>query len=182
MKRTSLLLIFLLPALFSCKKIDVQKLEEQVRIDHSPTEIAHDVEFIFSDSALIRALIKSPLLESYSYIENPYSEMKEGLEVFFYDKNLKPNASMKADYGKRFLNTRMTYLNGHVVVVNLKNDTLNTEELVWDERKEIVTSDKFVRVKTEDEIIYSEGFETDPSFSYYKFYKIKGTISVKEPD
>ncbi len=167
--------------LIACKKVDIKDVDDLVQIDRSPLEIVHNVEFIFSDSALVRAKIKSPLMENYHYDDNPYSEMRKGVEVIFYDKNFTPNAFMRSNYGKRYSRSKMTHLKDDVVVVNLKNDTLNTDELIWDEKKELVFSEKFVRVKTADEIIYSQGFESDPAFSYYKFYKIRGT-SLKTPE
>ena len=58
----------------------------------------------------------------------------------------------------------------------------NTYVAMWDEKKDKVFSEKFVRVRTEDEIIKSEGFESDPSFSEYRFKNIKGIINLHESD
>ena len=61
-----------------------------------------------------------------------------------------------------------------------KGEKLNTEHLFWDEKKEMIYSDVFVKITTKDEIIMGEGLESNQDFSRYKFKKIKGTISVKQ--
>jgi hypothetical protein len=42
-----------------------------------------------------------------------------------------------------------------------RNEILNTEYLVWDQKKKIIFSDKKVQVTTPNDIIFGEGFESD---------------------
>jgi hypothetical protein len=67
-----------------------------------------------------------------------------------------------------------------VILVNSKGDTLNTEELIWEEAKQTIHSDKYVRITTKDEIIMGEGFESNTEFTKYKIFSIRGTISLKQ--
>jgi LPS export ABC transporter protein LptC len=67
----------------------------------------------------------------------------------------------------------------NVVVTNSKGETLNTEQLMWDERSEKLYSDVFVKITTPDQIIFGEGFESNQNFTQYRINKIKGTIKVK---
>ena len=66
--------------------------------------------------------------------------------------------------------------------VSKKNETLNAEELIWDEKNGKIYSDKFVKITTADEIIYGEGFEANEDFTNYKIKNIKGTINITNPD
>jgi len=68
----------------------------------------------------------------------------------------------------------------NVVAINQNGDQLNTEHLIWDERREKLLSDEFVKITTKDEIIYGSGFEANQDFSKYKIFNIKGTISIKK--
>ena len=144
-----------------------------------PVEVARDILYIYTDSAKIKAEIKTPLMEKYMDDET-YMEMKEGLDVTFFDANQHPSGHLRADYGIRYPDKKIMEVKGNVVVVNINGDTLNTEHLTWDEKNERIYSDNFVRVRTEDEVIKSEGFESDPTFSEYKFKKIKGVINLRE--
>lgn len=67
-------------------------------------------------------------------------------------------------------------------MVNEKNEKLNTEHLIWNERTKKIYSDDFVKITTPDEIIFGNGFEADQDFSRYKIMKIKGTINLKKSD
>ena len=163
----------------ACQEKSMEDVDIITKERNIPNETAIDIEFIFSDSGIVKAKIVSPLLEQFRG-EKPYSEMRNGLEATFYDPSGRANAFLTSKYGKRITNEKLIELKDSVVVININGDKLNSEELFWDERKDIVYSNRSVRVKTEDEIIYSNGFESDPTFSYYKFYQITGTISLAE--
>jgi len=173
--RVSIVLFFL----YSCKKTSLEEVKHLTKEKNTPIEVAHDIEFVFSDSAKIKARITAPLMETYQN-NDYYSILPKGLEITFYNALMQPNAYCFANYGIRRIREKLITLRDSVVVVNLKGDTLKTEELIWDERTDKVYSNKFVRVRTKDEIIKSEGFESDPTFSFYKFYKIRGTISLDQ--
>lgn len=171
-----LILILLLSA---CKKTELSEVSKLTSEKTLPDETGYGIEFIFSDSAKVKAKITAPRMDVYNR-EDPRVELSEGIEAIFYDNTFRPNAYLFARNGTRKLRERVITLKDSVVVVNLKGDTLRTSELVWDEKTDKVFSKKYVIVKTRAEIIKSEGFESDPSFSFYKFYNIRGIISLKD--
>ena len=69
-----------------------------------------------------------------------------------------------------------------VVWKSVEGDTLETEELFWDERREKIYSNKFVVITRPDEVIYGHGFEADQDFSYSRINAIEGRIKVDNPD
>ncbi|MGZ5244033.1 MAG: LPS export ABC transporter periplasmic protein LptC [Bacteroidia bacterium] len=165
---------------FSCAKNDLKQVEELSKAKTIPVEISTGIEVIYTDSARLKAKLKAPEMRRYLSDEDPKLEMPKGVYVEFYDKNGNVNSRLRGDYGIRFINKNLTKVTGDVEVVNLQGDTLNTEELWWDENTEKVYSQQQVKVKSKEEIIISQGFESDVTFTKYTFYKIKGIISVKE--
>ena len=111
---------------------------------------------------------------------NPLLELPKTLQIQFYDPNQVPDAHLRANYGLRIINKNKTILKGNVVVVNQLGDTFKSEELIWLQDKKKVYTKKFVRVKTARDIVLAEGFESNESFTKYKFYKVKATILIKE--
>jgi LPS export ABC transporter protein LptC len=175
-----LFFLFLLPFIFtSCKNTDMEQVEAVTSEKRMPLETARNVEILYSDSAKIKARLTAPVLVRLAADEQ-IMEMPEGIEVNFYDENLEINSMLRANYGIRYMGRRLTEVKDDVFVFNIQGDTLNTEHLFWDEKLEKIYSDQMVRVRTEDEIIFAEGFESDPSFTNYKFYKIRGTIRIKD--
>lgn len=47
-------------------------------------------------------------------------------------------------------------------------------------KAERIYSDKFVRITTEDEILYGEGFESNQEFTNWKIIKPTGSIKIKD--
>ncbi len=117
---------------------------------------------------------------NYYMTENPYREMPKGLKAIFYDEALNVKSKITADYGIRYEKEQKMEARKNVVVVNEKGEQLNTEHLVWDERREKLLSDEFVKITRKDEIIYGTGFEANQDFTKYKIFNIKGTISVNK--
>jgi len=139
---------------------------------------AQKVSFLYTDSGLIKANIKAPELKKYSNIEKPYMEFSKGLNIVYFGKYPDTNSSITANYAIRWINDRKWEAKGNVIARNTKGDVLNTEYMVWDEKKEIIYSDKFVKIATGSDIIIGEGFEADQTFERWKILKVKGTISI----
>lgn len=163
--------------LFSCKKNDLKTVEDLTN-KSVPAEYSTNVEVIYSDSAKVKARLTAPNMVRY-LTKDPSIEMPKGLFVQFYDDELRVKSWLKADYGIRYLNTGITKVTGHVQVRNVKGDSLNTEEMFWDERKEKVYGNKFVTVKTKTQVILADGFESNIAFTNYTFHNIKGVIQLQ---
>jgi len=69
---------------------------------------------------------------------------------------------------------------GNVVARNTHMETLNTEFLIWDEKKEKIYSEHDVQITTKDEIIYGRGFEADQNFDKWKITKVSGVINLDD--
>ena len=69
-----------------------------------------------------------------------------------------------------------------MVVINEKGEQLNTEELIWDPVKMKIYSDQFVRIKTEDEILFGTGFEADQEFTRYRILNPEGTLNIRDDE
>ena len=57
---------------------------------------------------------------------------------------------------------------------------MNSEELIWDEKKKIIYSEQFVRITTDESIIMGKGFEADQSFETWEIFNPTGTIEIDE--
>lgn len=164
----------------SCKT-DVQKVNTVTSTNNFPNLSAKNIEIVYTDSALLKFKLEAPELNRYMEIEEPYSEFPQGLKTTFYDKNGVPESVITAEYALYLKEPELWEARNNVVAKNLKeNRTLETEHLYWDQKKEILYSKNFVKITTEDEIIYGEGFESDQNFTKWKILKPKGTISMKE--
>ncbi len=69
-----------------------------------------------------------------------------------------------------------------MVIVTLEGDTVKTEQMFWDRNKERIYSDKYVSIRTENEILYGDGFESDQSFSNGRILNPKGSVYIDDED
>lgn len=160
---------------------DIEKVKLLTSQAVLPVESATGVEIIYSDSARLKAKIMAPELNRFSGTNN-YIELPKGVKLEFYDQQMHITSTMTADHAIRKEREMIVEARRNVVVVNEKNEKLNTEHLVWNERTKKIYSEEFVKITTPDEIIYGNGFEADQDFSRYKIKNIKGTITVKKSD
>lgn len=160
----------------SCEN-DLNKVKLYGKGEKTPTETAKNIKILYSDSARVQVEVTAPVLDRYES-ENPYIEMPKGLRAIFYDNQLNVKSKLDADYGIRYERDQRMEARKNVVVVNQKGDRLNTEHLIWDEKKQKLISDEFVKITTKDQIIYGDGFEANEDFTKYKIFKTRGTIPI----
>jgi LPS export ABC transporter protein LptC len=174
------LFLFIAGISVSCKKND-PKIVEDITNKSIPAEFSTDIVMIYSDSARVKAKLSAQEMIR-SLTKDPTIEMPKGLYVEFYDTALKVKSWMRADYGIRNLNTFLTKVTGHVQVRNVKGDSLNTEEMFWDETKGKVYGNKFVTVRTKTQTILADGFDSNIDFTDYNFHNIRGVIQAPKQE
>ncbi len=152
------------------KKVKQITLEEKVQVDST-----RGAEIIYSDSAKVKANLKAPLL-LYFKTKSPYYEMPEGIDVVFYDDNLKPSSNVVADYAIRRENEKLVELRKNVVAKNAEGKTFKSEELFWDENTKKFYSNTLVTIVTEQATISGTSFWALEDFSYYEIKQGAGPI------
>ncbi|NUM31686.1 MAG: LPS export ABC transporter periplasmic protein LptC [Bacteroidetes bacterium] len=175
------LLIFFIAfgAIVACAP-DKEKLKKVRKIKTEiGVEKATEVTINYTDSGNLRAKIYSPLIEHYQQKAEPYSEMKKGVKGFFYNNYGKIESSLTAEYAISYETRRIVVVKNNVKVLNMRGEELETEKLIWDQQKEKIYTDKFVKIKTPDEILYGNGLESNQSFTRYRINKLRGRITVK---
>ena len=104
--------------------------------------------------------------------------LQDSIVVVFYNDSLQIESILKADNATIDKNNIMI-VSDNVVLQDNINKKLETEELIWDEKKNKIYTDKRVKITTNNEIIFGEGFVSDPSFNEYSISNIQGTFDVK---
>lgn len=114
-------------------------------------------------------------------LENGDQEWPEGLYLEYLDKEGQIVSTFKADFVHYSLGEDIYRAEGNVVVNNIEDgDELNTEELFWSPRQKEFYTDRFVTIKSEDEVHTGEGLRADEDFSSYKIIKPQGTLLLEE--
>ena len=162
--------------LLSCQP-DLKTIESLTRTDEGPVETAWEIEVVYSERADLRMVLEAPLLKRFAGEKN-YMEFPGGFLVVFYDSLQQVTSRMSANYAISYEDDERIEARNDVVVVNELGEQLNTEQLIWDQQKEIIFSEKFVRITTEDEVLYGEGFEADERFMVWRIKRPGGGFNI----
>jgi LPS export ABC transporter protein LptC len=164
----------------SCEN-DLEKVKEVTSLDSFPQETAENIEVIYSDSGQVQARMRAPLMEHYVR-DKPFIEFTKGVHVEFFDYQMKVESELTANYAISYENEKKMIAKHDVVVINKKGEKLNTELLIWEEREQKIHTPEFVKITTEEEIIFGDGLEANQDFTKYKITNIKGTIQINQND
>jgi hypothetical protein len=147
--------------------------------NEAQVEVAKEVEILYSDSAVVRIKINSPLLLSHIEKDNPHDEFPKGIRLDFFDAQQQPSSILVAKYGLRFPLKNQVILRDSCVWKSISNqETLEGFELIWDENQQKVYSNKLVIITTPTERIWGYGFETNKDFTRWKINKPQGRLAV----
>ena len=143
----------------------------------SPTQTVSDFISSFSDSANLQLRLQAPLMEYFGNMEKPYADFSMGIEVSFYEEGIDdPSGKITAKFARYFEEEKLWEVRDSVVAINDKGEILETELLFWDEKKELIYTEKFVRITQEDQIIRGTGLESDPRFSDWTIKNVSAIL------
>ncbi len=167
--------------LIACSEPDEEKRQVFTENDVA-IEMGRNVEILYSDSAIVRVRVTGPVLHNYTERENPRQEFPEGVKIDFLEPNLSVRSTLTAKTAVRYQEKGQIIARDSVILVSSKQERLDTEELIWDEKTAKVFTEKFVKVSKPGEIIYGFGLEAEQDFSYWKITVPKGRIKVEQLD
>ena len=136
----------------SCEN-DLAEVNRFVDKKEVAVETAKGIEMLYSDSAKVRVKIISPTLLRHLDKRNPHQEFPDGIDVEFFSDGGSVTSHLTAKSALRYEKENKIIIRDSVVWVSRKNERLETEELIWEEEKDRVFTNKFVTIIREQEII-----------------------------
>lgn len=163
---------------------DIERIHLLTSDNEAPIISGTNVNVMYSDSGKVKIQILAPVYQQFPNREKPYMEFPEGIEVYFYNDSMTMESKMRSDYAIYYSEEKLWHATGNVEVHKLSSgDAMNTEELYWDEEKQLIYSDVHTRVQNEDGIFYGKrGFEAFQDFTNWKLKGSSGTVNVKDEE
>jgi len=165
----------------SCSN-DLEAVKEAVKEDFISVERGKDVEILFTEDAIptIKIIGKTALRYAAIPPDEAYTKFPDGLKLFVYNENGEIESELTANEGTMADNSDNLEVSGNVIIINEKGEQLQTEELTWNKEDKKIKTETFVKIFTEDEVIYGTGFEADENFTNYVIFNISGIVKVKD--
>jgi LPS export ABC transporter protein LptC len=145
-----------------------------------PIDTTRGVEVIYSDSAILKGIMKTPLMIHYA-IAKPYYKMPNGVKVIFYDAFAKESGNIVADSGVYRYSEKLIEFHHNVVCTNSKGETFKSDELIWDQVKKTIYSHKPVQMTTPTgDVMNGKDFKSDDGLLHPIMSQGTGTIYVSD--
>lgn len=162
----------------SCSGRKKQMGEAITERDSLPVMDTRDVTTLISDSGVTRYRIETPEWKVFDRKNPPHWAFEQGVYLEKFDSLFQVEASIKADTAYYYTKEELWKLMGNVDIKNLKGERFNTELLYWNQRKQRVYSDRFIRIEQPDRIITGHGFESNQQMTVYTIHKPEGVFYV----
>lgn len=169
----------LLIILAACQN-DLKKVNQALDRSILNSEKAEGVTIYYSKEGHTKAELLTPVFKHMQRSDPPYIEMPLGLKVTFFDDSMNTTSVLTAKYGKLFESNNNVLVRDSVIVKNDRQEMLQTEELVWNEKLQKFYTDQFVKISTPTQIIYGDGLESNQQFTEYKITNVTGVIGVNQ--
>lgn len=166
-------------ALLALMGCDKQKLTGPRMVYNGPFMETTNVLTLVSDSAKLKFQLTAPLEQRY---ENGDDVYPKGMLVTFYSADGKKTIinTLTAKYGKFEKAKNLYTMRGAVRVINVpEQQNMTTEELFFDQNKQLIYTDTamFVKVETPNEYIDGYGLKANQNFSRYSIKRPTGIIA-----
>lgn len=163
--------IALLGFLYSSCVNDMKEVDLLMQdIDAIYMDTAREVRILYSDSARVQVEIEAPTLVRHLSKDDPRDEFPDGVYVKFYNGNQKVSSWLRADYAVKLEKQDIIIARYNVQLYNANQEKLESPELIWNEKEEIMYTDKIVRITKPmtGDTTYGSGFETNQDFSRFE--------------
>lgn len=147
-----------------------------------PTNSAKNFKTVVNDTGKVQLIMSAPLMEQFDNKDLPYSEFRYGIKVEFFDGQSKPKGIVTSKYAKYNKTTDLWELKDSVIVINENNDKLETEVLNWNQAKDLIYTDRFVKITNVDQVIQGFGFESDSHLRHRRIKKVSATIYFNDEE
>ena len=148
---------------YSCKG----KLGEaaDLKLDETPVQTVRDMFVVQSENGRIQMRASADLMEKYERDTLSYELFPEGFSVYGYTEEGLLETEIVADNARhvKYKDGRETWeAFGNVVVKNLiKQETMETDTLYWDQKNERIYTHCYVKLYSPDGFMQGYGMESD---------------------
>ena len=166
--------------LLACKN-DIKEVNALAEREKRPDMTGENLELVYSDSARIKYRVLAPEYIKVNREKETYEAFPKGIHVLSYDPAGKMIGSIKAKYAKKLEDEMLWEARNEVVIINAEGKKLETELLYWDMKKELIYSDRYVKLSADGQIIEgNNGFHSDQNLNHPVFENISGSIEVEK--
>jgi LPS export ABC transporter protein LptC len=140
-----------------------------------PSGEADKINLKYTDSGRITAILISPKMREYAAVDFPFTEFPKGIDVTLYDNKGK-RTFIKSDYATSYKLTNVIDLEGNVKITSQDGQTLETEQLYFDQKNEWFFTEKNFKFTDPKGISNGKGIDFSKDFKVVNSQSIVGEV------
>ncbi len=140
-----------------------------------PSGEADKINLKYTDSGRITAILISPKMREYAAVDFPFTEFPKGIDVTLYDNKGK-RTFIKSDYATSYKLTNVIDLEGNVKITSQDGQTLETEQLYFDQKNEWFFTEKNFKFTDPKGISNGKGIDFSKDFKVINSQSIVGEV------
>jgi LPS export ABC transporter protein LptC len=170
--------VFAVTMFFGCESNfkEVQKINVT---EFVPSGDADNVNLKYTDSGLIKVILISPKMLDYSSIDFPFTEFPKGIDVTLYDNKAK-TTRVTSNYAVSYKLTGIIDLQGKVKIVSQNGQSLETEQLYYDQKNEWFFTEKKFKFTDLKGTSNGQGIDFSKDFKIVNSQRIMGEFDSAE--
>ena len=143
------------------------KEADKINLAETPVQVVNDMFAVNTENGLVKQRFESDVMLKFVTDTMDYDLFPEGLHVFGYTEEGLLETIIMADKAKHVAAGKRSpgelwEATGNVVVSNvIKKETMETDTLYWDRRKEEIYTDAYVKLYSEDGLMQGYGMRSD---------------------
>ena len=170
----TILLIFTLSIIQSCKN-DFESIIDINKYSKVPAAVTENFNLKYTDSAVVKAVLNSPLNVDFTNQTFPYAEFPEGLNIRFYE-NKNDSTNVSASYGIVYYKTKIVSLKGNVVIQSADGSKIKSSQIYWDPEQEWLFTEEDIVFSSNEYDINANKLDADRSFKLLKTGQLNGNF------
>ena len=175
-----ILLSFFTLFVISCNN-DFVEIKEINNISDLPVGVAENINLVYTDSAKVKAILKSPMNIDFTNLKFPYSEFPNGVKITFFDDN-KNETFVSSNYAVTYNKTNIVDLIGNVLIELSDGSVLKTSQLFWDPEQEWLFTEQNFTFKNDDYDIKANRLDANRQFTIFNTGKLDGNLTIEESE
>ena len=143
------------------------KEADKINLAETPVQVVHDMFAVNTEDGVVKQRFESAVMLKFVTDSLDYDLFPNGLQVYGYTEEGLLETIIMADKAKHVTAGKRSpgelwEATGNVLVSNvIKKETMETDTLYWDRKKEEIYTDAYVKLYSEDGLMQGYGMRSD---------------------
>jgi LPS export ABC transporter protein LptC len=137
-----------------------------------PQQESWNSTIVVSDSGHITAIILAGYIQVFE--SDQKTQMSQGVRVRFFNPQGLQTSVLTSDEGNVDEATNNLEARKNVIVVSSDLSRMTTEQLFWDNQRQLIYTPAYVQITTEKDKLQGHGFESDQNLKNYRIFRVTG--------